>query len=171
MNDLRLPSAPPAHGEPLPGAGESGPGVRPVCTRFVLHNPWYPVPQAASGRAGRKETPGAREHAELKRLALTSPTYWDFDIGGGEGMTLQERINQLVEQHGSLRAVARVTAIDVGYLSRLRAGEKVNPEKEKLHSLGLRRVVTYEPLPENCGTTHCSCIECLKRNPKKEKKT
>lgn len=61
-------------------------------------------------------------------------------------MTLQERIDELVAQHGSLRAVARVTDIDVGYLSRLRAGEKANPEKDKLRRLGLRRVVSYEPL-------------------------
>jgi len=61
-------------------------------------------------------------------------------------MTLRERINQLVSQHGSLRAVARVTEIDAGYLSRLRTGEKVNPEKDKLRRLGLRQVVCYEPL-------------------------
>ena len=61
-------------------------------------------------------------------------------------MTLQERIDQLVQQHGSLRAVARVTEMDAGYLSRLRAGEKVNPEKDKLRRLGLRRVVSYEYL-------------------------
>jgi transcriptional regulator with XRE-family HTH domain len=59
-------------------------------------------------------------------------------------MTLQERIEQLVERHGSLRAVARVTEIDAGYLSRLRSGEKANPEKDKLRRLGVRRVVTYE---------------------------
>lgn len=61
-------------------------------------------------------------------------------------MTLTERIEQLVEQHGTLRAVSRVTEIDAGYLSRLRSGEKVNPEKAKLRRLGLRRVVTYELL-------------------------
>ena len=61
-------------------------------------------------------------------------------------MNLAYRIGQLVQQHGSLRAVARVTEIDVGYLSRLRAGEKVNPEKDKLRRLGLRRVVSYELL-------------------------
>ena len=61
-------------------------------------------------------------------------------------MTLQDRIDELVAQHGSLRAVARVTEIDVGYLSRLRNGEKVNPEKDKLRRLGLRRVVTFERL-------------------------
>jgi hypothetical protein len=59
-------------------------------------------------------------------------------------MTLQERIEQLVEKHGSLRAAARVTEINPGYLSRLRSGEKVNPEKDKLRRLGVRRVVTYE---------------------------
>ena len=61
-------------------------------------------------------------------------------------MTLAERIDQLVAQHGSLRAVARVTEIDVGYLSRLRDGEKVNPMKGTVRRMGLRRVVTFEPL-------------------------
>lgn len=61
-------------------------------------------------------------------------------------MTLQERIDELVAQHGSLRAVARVTEIAAGYLSRLRTGEKANPEKDKLRRLGLRRVVTFERL-------------------------
>lgn len=69
-------------------------------------------------------------------------------------MTLQERIDELVAKHGSLRAVARVTEIDASYLSRLRAGEKVNPEKAKLRRLGLRRVVSYELLktPNACYT-------------------
>ena len=61
-------------------------------------------------------------------------------------MTLQDRISELIARHGSLRAVARVTEIDPGYLSRLHSGEKVNPEKVKLNRLGLRRVVTYELL-------------------------
>lgn len=59
-------------------------------------------------------------------------------------MTLQERIGQLIVLHGSLRAVARVTEIDVGYLSRLNAGDKVAPGKDILIRLGLRRVVSYE---------------------------
>ena len=63
-------------------------------------------------------------------------------------MTLQERINELVVQHGSLRAVARVTEFDVSYLSRLRSGEKANPEKVMLRRLGLRRVVSYEMIKE-----------------------
>ncbi len=67
-------------------------------------------------------------------------------LPGDQAVTLQDRIDELVAQHGSLRAVARVTEIDVGYLSRLRAGEKANPEKDKLRRLGLRRVVTFERL-------------------------
>ena len=63
-------------------------------------------------------------------------------------MTLAERISELVAQHGSLRAVARVTEISVGYLSRLRTGEKANPDAAKLRRLGLRRVVSYERLKE-----------------------
>lgn len=59
-------------------------------------------------------------------------------------MTLAERVRELVAQHGSLLAVARVTDIDTGYLLRLRAGEKVCPPKELLQRLGLRRVVTFE---------------------------
>ena len=59
-------------------------------------------------------------------------------------MTLAERIDQLVIQHGSLRAVARVTQLDASYLCRLRSGEKVHPEDATLRRLGLRRVVTYE---------------------------
>ena len=67
-------------------------------------------------------------------------------------MTLQDRIDELVAQHGSLRAVARVTEIDVGYLSRLRAYANVNPGRDKLRRLGLRRVVTYELLkPANAA--------------------
>ena len=61
-------------------------------------------------------------------------------------MTLQDRIDELVAQHGSLRAVARVTEIDAGYLSRLRAYANVNPGRDKLRRLGLRRVVAYELL-------------------------
>ena len=58
-------------------------------------------------------------------------------------MTLQDRIDELVAQHGSLRAVARVTEIDAGYLSRLRAYANVNPGRDKLRRLGLRRVVVW----------------------------
>lgn len=64
----------------------------------------------------------------------------------GYEVTLQERIAQLVAKHGSLRAVARATEIDVGYLSRLCSGEKASPKSDTLRRLGLRRVVSFEPL-------------------------
>jgi transcriptional regulator with XRE-family HTH domain len=66
-------------------------------------------------------------------------------------MRLSERVDELIRQHGSLRAVARVTEIDAGYLSRLCAGEKVNPSAPVLRRLGLRRVVTYERIGGSHG--------------------
>lgn len=59
-------------------------------------------------------------------------------------MTLERRIDELVAQHGSLRAVARVLEIDHGYLSRLRDGSKGEPSQDTLRKLGLRRIVSYE---------------------------
>lgn len=59
-------------------------------------------------------------------------------------MTLQDRIAELAVHHGSLRALARATQIEVGYLSRLYSGKKVRPGKEILRKLGLRAVLTYE---------------------------
>jgi hypothetical protein len=59
-------------------------------------------------------------------------------------MTLQERVAQLVEQHGSLRAAGRAVQIDPGYLHRLACGDKARPGKLILKRLGLREVRTYE---------------------------
>lgn len=59
-------------------------------------------------------------------------------------MSLKARINQLVRVHGSLRAVARVTEIDIGYLSRLRSGKSKNPGLQVLQRLGLYKIVGYE---------------------------
>lgn len=59
-------------------------------------------------------------------------------------MTLAERVAELVTKHGSLRAATRAIQIEHGYLHRLASGEKVNPLKETLRKLGLRRIVTYE---------------------------
>lgn len=57
---------------------------------------------------------------------------------------LQDRITELVAQHGSLRAAARVLEVDAGYLSRLQSGEKDDPGETLLRRMGLRRVVAYE---------------------------
>jgi len=58
-------------------------------------------------------------------------------------LTLPERINYLDGLYGGLRSAARVTGIDVGYLKRLRDGEKTNPSEETLNKLGLRKQVAY----------------------------
>lgn len=58
-------------------------------------------------------------------------------------MTLFQRIEELIEQHGSLRAAARVRKIDSGYLCRLHAGSKKEPSAKTLRKLGLCRVVSY----------------------------
>jgi hypothetical protein len=59
-------------------------------------------------------------------------------------MTLQERIDQLVAQHGSLRALARVMECSPPYICRLRSGVTKNPGPAVLRKLGLKRVTTYE---------------------------
>ena len=59
-------------------------------------------------------------------------------------MTLADRIDELVAQHGGLRAAARVLQMDPSYLLRLHSGEKTNPHESTLRRLGLRRVVSYE---------------------------
>ena len=61
-------------------------------------------------------------------------------------MTLAERIDELVAQHGSLRALARVMECSPPYICRLRAGVTKNPGPAVLRKLGLRRVVSYERL-------------------------
>ena len=63
---------------------------------------------------------------------------------------LAVRISELEQQHGSLRAAAKVLGCDAGYLSRLRSGEKENPSAILLKRIGLRRVISYERIkPRN----------------------
>ncbi len=59
-------------------------------------------------------------------------------------LTIAQRIDELVTRHGSLRAVARVLAVDAGYLSRLHSGEKAAPSGKLLRRMGLRQRVVYE---------------------------
>jgi len=56
---------------------------------------------------------------------------------------LQQRIGELIEQHGSLRAAGRALNIDHAYLWRLYEGTKREPTPAVLKKLGLRRVVSY----------------------------
>ena len=58
--------------------------------------------------------------------------------------SLSERIAELVDQHGSLRAAARVLECDAGYLSRLQSGEKSDPGDTLLRRMGLRQVTAFE---------------------------
>lgn len=57
--------------------------------------------------------------------------------------SLPEHIDRIATVFGSLRKMAEALDIDVGYLSRLRSGEKADPSDEILATLGLRRTVTY----------------------------
>lgn len=59
-------------------------------------------------------------------------------------MNLSERIQMLIDKHGSHRAAARVLRVDDAYLWRLYVGEKCNPSNKMLRKLGLRRITTYE---------------------------
>lgn len=56
---------------------------------------------------------------------------------------LQERVKELAEHHGSIRAAARVLMVDHAYLYRLSTGEKDDPGDDLLRKLKLRRVVAY----------------------------
>jgi hypothetical protein len=59
-------------------------------------------------------------------------------------VTLRERIDELVAQHGSLRAAARATRVEASYLLRLHNGEKKSPSDLVLSRLGLKVITTYE---------------------------
>lgn len=58
-------------------------------------------------------------------------------------ISVHNRITELIRQHGSLLAVARVTEIDSGYLSRLSSGEKSAPGERVLRRLGLVKRIVY----------------------------
>ncbi|MGJ7544593.1 Lar family restriction alleviation protein [Variovorax sp. LT1R16] len=63
---------------------------------------------------------------------------------GSQAVQVPERIAELIDQHGSLRAAARALDCDPGYLSRLQSGEKSDPGTELLSRMGLRQVITFE---------------------------
>ena len=71
---------------------------------------------------------------------------WSMADPAGMAVTLADRIDELVAQHGSLRALARVMECSPPYICRLRAGVTKNPGPAVLRKLGLRRVVSYERL-------------------------
>lgn len=58
--------------------------------------------------------------------------------------TIQERIAELVREHGSYRAAGQATGVEFTYLNRLAHGGKTLVSEDLCRRLGLRRVVTYE---------------------------
>lgn len=72
----------------------------------------------------------------------------------GEHITLRQRVDELIQQHGTLRATARVLMTDCGYLHRLRAGEKTEPGDPLLRRMGLREVRLYERTSALPGTSN-----------------
>ncbi len=57
--------------------------------------------------------------------------------------SLQMAVEAAEEEHGSLRAAAKVIGVDAGYLSRLKSGSKSAPGDSVLSALGLERVLRY----------------------------
>jgi hypothetical protein len=63
-------------------------------------------------------------------------------------VVLQDVLRQKIEQHGGVRAAARVLQISAAYLSRLSRGEKIWPDDKLLKKLRVRRSVIYWRLGE-----------------------
>lgn len=59
---------------------------------------------------------------------------------------LTTAVKALIAKHGGVRPAARVLGINYAYLSRLGRGEKSNPTPAVLRKLGLKKVVSYEPI-------------------------
>lgn len=56
---------------------------------------------------------------------------------------LQKRIDELIKEHGGLRAAARAVDIDPSYLQRLQRGYTTGAREKTLKKLGLQRVDGY----------------------------
>lgn len=78
------------------------------------------------------------------RLAATPAGAVPVEPTGLPVLQLAQRITELCDQHGSLRAAARVLDVDPGYLSRIGSGESKNPGETLLRRMGLREITTYE---------------------------
>lgn len=61
-------------------------------------------------------------------------------------MHIETAVKAIVLKHGGVRAAARAIGVNYAYLSRLQSGEKSNPTAAVLRKLGLRKVVSYEPI-------------------------
>ena len=63
-------------------------------------------------------------------------------------VTLAERVDELVAQHGSLRKAARVLEVDHAHLFGIKKGTK-NPSERLLRRMGLRQHIHYTRLSDN----------------------
>lgn len=70
-----------------------------------------------------------------------------------DNTTIEYQIESLVRKCGGLRKLSRKSGVAVGYLCRLRKGEKLNPSESTLRKLGLKRevIVSYKSLSEENG--------------------
>jgi hypothetical protein len=63
--------------------------------------------------------------------------------------TIKDRIDALVAERGSMRALSQWLDIDLGYLSRLRNEKKTNPGPYTLAALGLQSVTRYYDIADD----------------------
>ncbi len=61
-------------------------------------------------------------------------------------VSIPQRLEELTAVHGSLNGVAEALSIDKGYLNRLYHLDKVNPGRQILRRLGLKKVTLYQRL-------------------------
>ena len=59
---------------------------------------------------------------------------------------LQKRIDELVKEHGTLRAAGEALQVDHTLLWRIQRGKRASASDETLKKLGLQRIETIEPL-------------------------
>jgi len=59
-------------------------------------------------------------------------------------ITLQDRVRELVQQHGGMEKAAIKLGINRSYLVKLRNGTATNPGDSVLLALNLKRKVSYE---------------------------
>lgn len=58
-------------------------------------------------------------------------------------VTIKQRADELIKQHGGVRRAALAIGVDGAYFSRLLSGENKDPSLWVLRKMGIERVVTY----------------------------
>lgn len=81
---------------------------------------------------------------DAQTVPVRTPLYTAPAAPAAPLTTLPGRIEELIAEHGTLRAVARHLRVDPAYMHRLRRGEMENPGDDLLADMGLCRVVMYE---------------------------